>query len=123
MNKILPSELESKFKGYLINKQKQVDKQIQSIDEDDPVLATPTMILPSELGTDAWEADVHAKMVVLKNNLLGLSSDIKQALLKLQHGTFGRCDKCGRQIETERLEAIPTAAVCVLCLTLTRNLQ
>lgn len=34
---------------------------------------------------------------------------------RLQAGTYGRCDVCGRPIDVERLSAHPTAATCVGC--------
>lgn len=39
--------------------------------------------------------------------------DVKRALEKLDDGTYGVCDVCGRPIAPERLEAIPWATRCV----------
>ena len=39
--------------------------------------------------------------------------DVDRALVKLDEGTYGRCDVCGRPIGAERLEAIPWAVRCV----------
>jgi DnaK suppressor protein len=39
--------------------------------------------------------------------------DVKRALEKLDDGTYGVCDVCGRPIAPERLEAIPWAVRCV----------
>ena len=40
------------------------------------------------------------------------SHEIDEALLRIDRGEYGRCDACGREIELERLEAIPTARLC-----------
>jgi DnaK suppressor protein len=40
---------------------------------------------------------------------------LKQALQRLQAGTYGECSECGGDIETKRLEAIPWATLCVKC--------
>lgn len=42
-------------------------------------------------------------------------SDIEYALSRLDAGTYGRCEECGRPIPFQRLEAIPSACVCVAC--------
>jgi DnaK suppressor protein len=40
-------------------------------------------------------------------------ADVDRALEKLDEGTYGVCDVCGRPIGDERLEAIPSAVRCV----------
>jgi DnaK suppressor protein len=40
---------------------------------------------------------------------------LKQALGRLQEGSFGECAQCGGDIELKRLEAIPWARYCVRC--------
>ena len=37
------------------------------------------------------------------------------ALARLDEGTFGACQSCGRPIAPERLEALPWAALCIDC--------
>lgn len=40
-------------------------------------------------------------------------NDVKLALAKIKSGTYGLCEICGKAIETERLEAAPSARTCV----------
>jgi DnaK suppressor protein len=40
---------------------------------------------------------------------------INEALKRMDEGTFGECDECGEDIELRRLEARPTATLCVSC--------
>jgi DnaK suppressor protein len=40
---------------------------------------------------------------------------LKQALERLQQGSFGECAECGGDIELKRLAAIPWARYCVRC--------
>lgn len=42
-----------------------------------------------------------------------LVSEIDAALERIDDGTFGACTVCGREIGTERLEAVPYATLCV----------
>jgi DnaK suppressor protein len=39
--------------------------------------------------------------------------DVERGLAKLDEGTYGTCDECGRPIGSERLEAIPWAILCL----------
>jgi DnaK suppressor protein len=42
-------------------------------------------------------------------------SEVDEALERHRHGTYGVCGSCGAIIPPERLEALPTAALCVSC--------
>lgn len=42
-------------------------------------------------------------------------ADVRRALAKLEEGTYGTCDSCGRLIPPERLEIRPWATLCVEC--------
>jgi DnaK suppressor protein len=37
---------------------------------------------------------------------------VRDALDRLDGGTYGRCEVCGREIDDERLEARPEASTC-----------
>jgi DnaK suppressor protein len=39
--------------------------------------------------------------------------DVERALAKVDEGTYGTCDVCGRPIADGRLEALPWATLCV----------
>lgn len=41
--------------------------------------------------------------------------EIEAALARIDDGRYGRCERCGRPIPLERLEARPTARTCVAC--------
>lgn len=42
-------------------------------------------------------------------------SEVLAALARLDEGTYGKCETCGQQIPIERLEALPTARLCLSC--------
>ena len=47
--------------------------------------------------------------------LTSVLEQIEQAQAKLEGGTYGRCDGCGKAISPARLEALPWACECVDC--------
>jgi len=42
-------------------------------------------------------------------------ADIEHALARLAAGTYGTCERCGRQIADERLAARPVVRTCIEC--------
>jgi RNA polymerase-binding transcription factor DksA len=40
-------------------------------------------------------------------------ADVQRALVRLDRGTYGRCEACGAQIPDERLAAVPAARLCL----------
>jgi len=40
---------------------------------------------------------------------------IRGALQRLDEGTYGTCDRCGESISKGRLDALPTAELCIQC--------
>ncbi|MGH3011127.1 MAG: TraR/DksA family transcriptional regulator [Gaiellaceae bacterium] len=51
----------------------------------------------------------------LEENSEHVLSGIVEALERIESGTFGSCTRCGKQIDEERLEAIPYATRCIDC--------
>ena len=49
---------------------------------------------------------VHDKLAVTR-------ADVARAVAKLDEGTYGACDVCGKAIPEARLEALPWAVLCV----------
>jgi RNA polymerase-binding transcription factor DksA len=47
----------------------------------------------------------------LRSNL----RDVDRALAKIEAGTYGSCERCGRAIAPERLDALPWAMLCIVC--------
>jgi DnaK suppressor protein len=40
---------------------------------------------------------------------------IKEAIHRIDHGTYGQCSRCGKSIAAGRLEAMPYATTCIHC--------
>lgn len=68
-----------------------------------------------QLGEGASLTSEHEKSLALVHNLRGLSAAVRHALEKLDKGTYGICDDCGKPIAAERLAAIPYATLCISC--------
>ena len=49
-----------------------------------------------------------------RNAVEGELEDIDDALRKLDEGTYGICEECGKPIDEARMEAVPWARYCVV---------
>jgi len=65
--------------------------------------------------TDAFEQSSHQRIESLQKELLFRIQSIANALFRIKKGKYGFCEKCGKMISTERLNIVPTAALCVSC--------
>ena len=51
----------------------------------------------------------------LAGSLREALDEVEHALVKLDQGTYGICEQCGRPINEARLEAMPAARLCIDC--------
>jgi len=73
----------------------------------------------TEAGDD--EADASSKLfereheLALSNNTRELLEQTEHALVRIEAGTYGVCESCGKPIGKARLQAFPRATLCVTC--------
>jgi RNA polymerase-binding transcription factor DksA len=61
---------------------------------------------------DEAQAEVTAALMTGARAVL---AEIDAALFRLTIGSFGVCQRCGRAIPVDRLQAIPMAGLCLTC--------
>lgn len=61
----------------------------------------------------AWQATELVDET--RSRLLARRANLREALLRLQNRSYGRCGECGRSISDRRLLAMPEAARCLKC--------
>jgi len=65
---------------------------------------------------DQASTDVEQSMRMrLRNRETLYIKKLEEALMRIEEGTFGLCEECDEDIELRRLEARPTATLCVSC--------
>lgn len=65
---------------------------------------------------DQATVDIEQSMRMrLRNRETLYIKKVDEALRRIEDGTFGECEECGEDIEIRRLEARPTATLCVGC--------
>jgi RNA polymerase-binding transcription factor DksA len=66
----------------------------------------------ADLGTDNFEHELSTSLLENADQTLG---EVAAALGRIEQGTYGRCERCGRGIPAGRLKAVPFARYCVEC--------
>ena len=66
----------------------------------------------ADQGTDAQEREKAFLFASREGRFL---SYLDRALERIEAGTYGYCDACGEPMSKARLEAVPTARLCVAC--------
>ncbi|MCU0610639.1 MAG: TraR/DksA family transcriptional regulator [Candidatus Eisenbacteria bacterium] len=69
---------------------------------------------PDWLDLTTATENIHLLMTLGDNERRELD-DIEIALGKIDDGTYGECEACGRKIKSARLEALMTARLCKKC--------
>ena len=64
----------------------------------------------ADAGTATFERERDLSLV---NNLHDLMERIDKALAKIDEGTYGLCERCGKPIEKVRIKALPYATLCI----------
>ncbi len=65
---------------------------------------------------DSTAADINRTMNLrLHSRKSRLIKKIKDALKRIEDGTYGYCDICGEEISLKRLEARPVTSKCISC--------
>jgi RNA polymerase-binding protein DksA len=66
----------------------------------------------ADQGTDAMERE---KAFLFHSKSGRLLYHIDEALRRIKDKTFGKCQECGQEISSARLEAVPHARLCIKC--------
>jgi DnaK suppressor protein len=92
------------------NLRREIEEQGGDPDHDEAAIDVERGFADSAHST-AERARLLSVMKALRANLRW----VDRALRKMEFGTYGTCERCGRPIPLERLEALPWAILCIDC--------
>jgi RNA polymerase-binding transcription factor DksA len=64
----------------------------------------------ADVATETFERE---KDLSILDNIEGELADVEHALQRLDDGSYGTCEACGKPIDDERLEALPATRFCL----------
>ena len=69
--------------------------------------------LGNHLAEDGTNVQEQERILAVSGGLTAMLTQIEGALRRMDEGTYGICQHCGKPIERERLEAFPYVAYCI----------
>ena len=109
-----------KYRKKLLEARESARREIEAVDRDITSGDTPEIQgglanydnHPADAGTQTFEKE---KDLAVRESFREVIGRIDEALGKIERGTYGECDRCGREIAMGRLDAVPYAIYCVDC--------
>ncbi|MGH2740675.1 MAG: TraR/DksA family transcriptional regulator [Actinomycetota bacterium] len=105
------------IRKQLEQEREQLEAQFAEIEETS--LGTSQSELSGEAAFDEEYADSgtftfeRERDLSLAENLKDLIEQIDRAVVRIDDGTYGICERCGRTIEKARIKALPYARLCI----------
>jgi DnaK suppressor protein len=105
------------FRRRLLEGRKRVVDAIENLHNENPGSLADETDEPTfqdnhlgDLATVTFEREMASS---LEENSMHVLAEIDAALQRIEDGTFGLCERCGKPVAIERLEAIPWATLCI----------
>lgn len=108
------------FRKLLEAEHRRLSEELEALEEHIPEVEHQ---LGMDVGgsTDEDYADVagdtfeREKGFAIEASLRALLKQVEDAMARVDAGTYGTCERCGRPIHPDRLRAIPYARLCIAC--------
>jgi RNA polymerase-binding protein DksA len=105
-----------KFEQLLLSERSRLDGSIRSIEEssrhEQGRDSGGDFASYADSGTDNFERETALNIASGESDWL---SEVSEALMRVQNGSYGKCEGCTEEIPRMRLEAFPSARFCISC--------
>lgn len=99
------------LKGMLEDRRREIHEKLRSLREAIPADSHDVRDA-EEQSVDDFVQEVDLALMQMKSETL---KKIDQAILRLESGSYGRCQECDQEIAAARLRALPFALLCRDC--------
>ncbi len=105
------------LRARLLEEQTELQAQLTTIEDNS--FAQSQSDLSGEVGIDDESADAgtatfeREKDLSIEQNVRDLLNKIERALKRMDEGTYGICERCGKPIEKARVKALPYVDLCI----------
>jgi DnaK suppressor protein len=109
----------AEIRGRLLDERSSLEQQIAEIEQNS--FEDTQSGITGEVGLDDDFADAGSatfereRDLSIQNNIRDLIDQISRALQRIDDGTYGTCERCGKPIDAARLKALPHALLCMDC--------
>jgi len=106
---------EARIEALLREKRRRLTDELDGLTRATPRDPLAAVSFGKRVGDGTTEAVERLNATAAARSLAALAHEVDGALERLAEGRYGTCDRCGRIIPPERLEAIPWTSTCVAC--------
>jgi RNA polymerase-binding transcription factor DksA len=105
------------LRARLEQEREELGTQLSTIEED--AFSSTQSDLSGDVGLDDESADAGSatfereKDLSIEQNVRDLLAKVARALTRIDDGTFGLCEECGKPIEKTRIKALPYVDLCI----------
>jgi len=118
-NSITPQDLDY-YKQELEREMQELVEELQSVgrinpdnpDDWEAVAANLDEPHSADLNEEADDIEEYGEHVAILDQLEIRFNEVKDALARIETGSFGMCEVCDKKIESDRLEANPASKTC-----------
>ncbi|MBA3691439.1 MAG: TraR/DksA C4-type zinc finger protein [Actinobacteria bacterium] len=114
---VLPKKEADDLRERLLTEKSELESQLATLEEN--TFAASQSDMTGEVAFDDETADAgtatfeRERDLSIENNIRDLLSKIDRALQRMDAGTYGICDRCGKPIEKARVKALPYVDLCI----------
>lgn len=116
---MVSQDLRSELRDQLLSERKRLETEISNISAEgirgDVFLADESDSVDQHPADDGTELIEREKNLAVQRTLERSLEEVNQALVRMDEGTYGTCESCGRPIAEKRLRAMPAATLCIEC--------
>jgi DnaK suppressor protein len=109
---MLSPERIERLRGYLLEQQASLKQQLEALAD---ASQEANVGLGNHMAEDATAAFEQATTVSLRRGHVRALAEVESALGRMADSSYGRCDRCGGEIDFARLKAVPEATLCMNC--------
>jgi DnaK suppressor protein len=111
----MKSGSKGKFSNYRKVLEKKAEEVRRSMSAQKAAQVVARLDCPSDEGDLSQQH--HEEWIFLNRNTIDMKllREVNDALLRVDHGTYGVCAECEEPISAKRLDALPWARYCVVC--------
>lgn len=111
----LNADFLKQIKAKLLDEKAALEYRISELKSQDPFSDTDRLIDNAASDQEANEEAGHDRVAALITTSQSRLQDVLSTLVRLDSAKYGLCLNCGNPIEHKRLEALPTATLCLSC--------
>lgn len=103
------------FRQRLVSERGDLESQLVDMGMD-PATGQPNGVdFDHSFADSGQNTEEKARVLAIAEGLIEIKREVDAAIEKIEGGTFGTCESCGKHIGDERLDARPYARLCMDC--------